>query len=253
MNRKLATAVGVALLVALAGCSGLVGSTGSPGVDAGDEPTLDRNIEVVADGEATAEPDRATIRVAVTATGNDSAAVRDELSAGDEELRAALTDWGIDEDDIRTDQYDVRESYETRDNPDLTRYQGVHRYAIALDDVEAVGEVIDVAVGAGADEVQRIEFGLSEEREREVREAAIENAMANAEDDATVLASSSGLELAGAYSVSTANAGVTPYRVSDAAMMAETEGGDAGAATGIETGDVSVQVSVNVVYAAEQA
>jgi len=250
MNRKLATAVGVALLVALAGCSGLVGSTGGAGVDTGDESTLDRNIEVIADGEATAEPDRATISVAVTATGNDSAAVRDELAAGDDELRAALTDWGLDEDDIRTAQYDVRESYETRDNPERTRYQGVHRYAIALDDVDAVGEVIDVAVDAGADEVQRIKFGLSEEREHEVRETAIENAMANAEDDATVLASSSGLELAGAYSVSTANEGVTPYRVTDAAMMAGGDGAEA--ATGIETGDVSVQVSVNVVYAAEQ-
>ncbi|WP_435097241.1 SIMPL domain-containing protein [Halorubrum sp. N11] len=250
MNRKLATAVGVALLVALAGCSGLVGSTGNGGVDAGDESALERNIEVTADGEATAEPDRATIRVAVTATGNDSAAVRDELSASDEAVRAALTDWGLDEDDIRTDRYDVRESYETRENPDQTRYQGIHRYAIALDDVDAVGEVIDVAVDAGANEVQRIEFGLSEEREREVRETAIENAMANAEADATVLANSSGLELAGAYSVSTANGGVTPYRVSDAAMAAE--GGADGAATGIETGDVSVRVSVNVVYAAEQ-
>jgi len=253
MNRRLATAVGVALLVALAGCSGLVGSTGNPGVDAGDESTLDRNIEVTADGEATAEPDRATIRVAVTATGNDSGAVRDELAASDEALREALTDWGLDEDDIRTDQYDVRESYETRENPDRTRYQGVHRYAIALDDVDAVGEVIDVAVDAGADEVQRIEFGLSEEREREVRETAIENAMANADDDAGTLADSSGLEITGAYSVSTANAGVTPYRVSDAAAMAESDGADAGASTGVETGDVSVRVSVNVVYAAEQA
>ncbi|OYR80914.1 SIMPL domain-containing protein, partial [Halorubrum sp. E3] len=182
MNRKLVTAIGVTLLVALAGCTGLAGSTGVGGVDAGDEPALERNIEVVADGEATAEPDRATIRVAVTATGDDSAAVRDELAAGDEELRAALTDWGLDEDDIKTDRYDVRESYETRDNPERTEYQGVHRYAIEIDDVDAVGEVIDVAVDAGADEVQRIAFGLSEEREREVRDAAIENAMASAED-----------------------------------------------------------------------
>ena len=252
MNRKLATVVGVVLLVALAGCSGAVGSAGSGGVDAGDESALDRNIEVTANGEATAEPDRATIGVAVTATGNDSAAVRDELAAGGDALRTALTEWGLDEDDIRTDRYDVRESYETRDNPERTRYQGVHRYTVTVDDVDAVGEVIDVAVDAGADEVQRIEFGLSEARERAVRETAITNAMANAEADATVLANSSGLELAGAYSVSTANAGVTPYRVSDAAMLAEAGDADAGAATGIETGDVSVRVSVNVVYAATQ-
>jgi uncharacterized protein YggE len=243
------------LLVGLAGCAGLVGSTGEPGAGAnaapGEEPALDRSIEVTATGEAAAEPDRATIRVAVTATGDDSAAVRDELSAADESLRAALTDWGLDEDDIRTERYDVRESYETRDDPERTTYQGVHSYALTIDDVDAVGEVIDVAIDAGADEVERIEFGLSEEREREVRAAAIENAMANADDDAAVLADSSGLEVTGAYSVSTGDAGVTPYRVGDGALTQSADGGDA--ATGVETGDVSVRVSVNVVYGAEPA
>ncbi|OYR46956.1 MULTISPECIES: SIMPL domain-containing protein [unclassified Halorubrum] len=255
MDRRLMTAAGLVLLVALAGCAGLPGSTGDAGTAAnaapGEEPALDRSIEVTADGEATAEPDRATIRVAVTATGDDSAAVRDELSAADESLRAALTDWGLTEDDIRTERYDVRESYETRDNPDRTTYQGVHSYALTIDDVDAVGEVIDVAIDGGADEVERIEFGLSEEREREVRAQAIENAMANADGDAAVLANSSGLEVTGAYRVSTADAGVTPYRVAESAMAGGGDGGDA--ATGVETGDVSVRVSVNVVYGAEQA
>ncbi|MFC7188057.1 SIMPL domain-containing protein [Halorubrum yunnanense] len=255
MDRKLATAAGLVLLVALAGCAGLAGSAGDAGAGAnaasGEGPALDRSIEVTAGGEATAEPDRATITVAVTATGDDSAAVRDELSAGDESLRAALTDWGLGEDDVRTERYDVRESYETRENPNRTRYRGVHSYQVTIDDVDAVGEVVDVAIDAGADEVRRIEFGLSEGRENEVRAAAIENAMANAGDDAAVLANASGLEVTGAYSVSTADGGVTPYRVTEAAMAGDAGGGDA--ATGIETGDVSVRVSVNVVYGAEQA
>ena len=252
MDRRLTAAVGIALLVALAGCAGIAGTADDIGAGtnaaSGDQPALERSIEVTASGEATAEPDRATIRVAVTATGDSSAVVRDDLAAADESLRAALTDWGVDEDDIRTDQYDVRESYETRENPNRTTYQGVHRYAVTIDDVDAVGEVIDVAVDAGANEVQRIEFGLSEEREREVRAAAIENAMANADDDAAVLANASGLEVTGAYRVSTADSGVTPYRVAE---TADASGG--AASTGIETGDVTVRVNVNVLYGAAQA
>jgi hypothetical protein len=177
--------------------------------------------------------------------------VRDDLAAADESLRSALIDWGVDEDDVRTDAYDVRESYETRDEPDRTRYQGVHRYAVTIDDVDAVGEVIDVAVDAGANEVQRIEFGLSEEREREVRAAAIEDAMANAADDAAVLADSSGLEVTGAYRVSTADAGVTPYRIAETAVGGDA--GDGGAATGVEAGDVTVRIRVNVLYGAAAA
>ncbi|GAB7009277.1 SIMPL domain-containing protein [Halorubrum trueperi] len=251
MNRKLGAIVGVVALVALAGCSGLVGSTGGSGV--GDETELDRSIEVTADGEATAEPDRATVSVAVTATGSDPQTVRDDLTASDGELRSALTDWGLDEDDIRTERYDVHETRPSREDPEHTEYEGVHQYEIAIDDVDAVGEVIDVAVDAGADEVQRIQFGLSEEREREVRETAIENAMENADADADVLAGSSDLTVEGAYTISTGGSGVSPYRVSDAAMLAEGDDGAGGAATGIETGDVSVRVTVNVVYEAQRA
>ncbi|WP_096592485.1 SIMPL domain-containing protein [Halorubrum ezzemoulense] len=247
MNRRLTAIVGIAALVALAGCAGCAG-TATP--TDGDGAQLERNIEVTATGEATSAPDRATLRVAVTATGSDAAAVRDELAAGEEDLRAALTEWGLSDDAIRTERYDVQESYETRDDPNRTRYQGVHQYAIELDDVDAVGEVIDVAIDAGADEVQRIEFGLSEETEREVREEAIAQAMSNADADAAALADASGLEVSGVYEVSTGRSQSRPYV---AQTYESAAGGDAGAATAVESGDVSVSVSVNVVYEAAPA
>lgn len=245
MNRRLTALLGIVALVALAGCAGLAGTTAT--ADSGDEPQLERTIEVTADGESTAEPDRATLHVAVTATGSDADEVRDDLAAGDEELRDALSDWGLDDDAIETDRYDVRETPESREDSDRTSYEGVHRYAIELDDVDAVGEVVDVAVDAGADEVQRIQFGLSEEREREVREEAIANAMGNADDDAAALADASDLEVAGVNDVSTAESQSTPYVAESADAAGD---GDAGASTSVETGDVSVRVSVNVVYEA---
>ena len=247
MNRRLTALIGIAALVALAGCTGFAGTATPTG---GDDAQLERSIEVTADGEATSAPDRATLRVAVTATGDDAAAVRDDLATGEENLYAALTDWGLSEDAIRTERYDVRESYETRDDPNRTRYEGIHQYAIELDDVDAVGEVIDVAIDAGADEVQRIQFGLSDERESELREEALTAAMANADDDAAVLANASDLEVVGVYEVSTAQSGATPFVTE---RYAAAEGGDAGASTSVQTGDVTVRVTVNVVYEAVPA
>ena len=249
MNRRLTALIGIAALVALAGCAGFAG-TATP-TDGGDETGLERSIEVTAAGEATSAPDRATLRVAVTATGDDAEAVRDELDAGDEELRSALTEWGLGDDDIRTEEYDVRESYETRDDPNRTRYEGVHRYAIELDDVDAVGEVIDVSINGGADQVQRIQFGLTEETEREVREEAIASAMSNADADAAALANASDLEVVGVYEVSASQSDPTPFLAER--FNAAADGGDGGASTAVETGDVSVRVSVNVVYEATPA
>lgn len=249
MDNRIIAIAGVTLLLALAGCSGLAGPTGEPGSGAGDRATLEGSIDVAANGEATARPDRATIRVAVTASGSDAQTVRDDLAAADESVRAGLTEWGLTEDSIRTVRYDVSETYESRENPDREQYQGVHQYALELDDVDAVGDVIDVAIGSGADEVQRIQFGLSDEREAEAREQALQNAMTNARADAEVLANASDLTIDGVHAVSTGGSGVSPYRVSDAEALAEGDAG--GAQTGIETGDVSVQVSVTVVYEAQ--
>lgn len=247
MDRRLTTALGVALLVLLAGCAGLPGTA----ADAGGANDLDRSIEVSAEGEATAEPDRATVRVAVEATGSDPGAVRSELATGDDELRTALYDWGIDEEDVRTERYDIRRTRESREAPDREAYRGEHVYAVEVDDVDAVGDVVDVAVDAGADGVERIEFGLSEERADELRDEALADAMGNAHDEADVLAENANLTVTGVYAVSTTNARTSPFT----ATGLRTEGDDAGGAagTGIETGDVDVTVSVNVVFDAEAA
>lgn len=246
MNRKMAAIGGLVLLVLLSGCAGLGGGTATTVAD--DEDGPDRTIEVTADGDATGEPDRASVSVAVEATGDDPQAVRDELAAGDDELRSALLDWGLAEDDVRTERYDVRQSRESRRNDSMERYVGTHQYEISVDDVEAVGEVIDVAVDAGADSVQRIRFGLSDERSAELREEALGDAMENADREAGTLANYSDLEVVGVHRVSTADVHTSPYTTS---VAESADAGDAG--TTVESGDVSVEVSVRVVFEAEQS
>ncbi|GAB3412869.1 hypothetical protein GCM10027435_06130 [Haloparvum alkalitolerans] len=246
-TRKLLAALAAVALLATAGCAGLAGGQTDASTTSEDAP--ERTIEVSAGGEATAEPDRATLTVSVLATGDNPEEVRQSLAERDDGLRDALIEWGVAEDRIRTEYYSIRETRESRERPNVTTYEGQHRYEVVLHDVEAVGEVIDVAVDAGADGVDRISFGLSDEREQELREEALENAMENADADAAVLANSSGLTVDGVYAVSTAQTSVNPYTTRYAAETAEA--GDA--ATGVETGDVSVSVDVRVVYEASES
>lgn len=245
MDRRLSGVLAVVALVLLAGCAGLA-TTGE--TDSGANATApDRTIEVAANGEATAAPDRATVRVSVRATGSDPKAVRDELASDDEALLAALRDWGLSDDQIRTVRYDVRETRESRERDRNVTYVGLHTYELEIDDVDAVGEVIDVAIGNEADRVDRVQFGLSEERTAEVRERAIEDAMSSAEADATVIADSAGLELVGVQSASTAE---TRTIHAEYASPARETAGDA--ATSVEPGDVSVEVRIRVVYGAAE-
>jgi uncharacterized protein YggE len=191
--------------------------------------------------------------MAVESTGPDAQAVRDDLAAADDALRAALFDWGLTEDDVRTEQYDVRQRREPqptteRDDP---QYVGTHVYAVELDDVDAVGEVIDVAVGAGADRVERVQFGLTTAREAAVREQALTDAMSGARGQADVLASNANLTITGVHTVSTTNVRTITYR--STGLEAKAAGGASGPTTGVEPGDVDVSVTVRVVFAVKQA
>ncbi|MFL9594350.1 SIMPL domain-containing protein, partial [Aeromonas schubertii] len=63
-------------------------------------------------------------------------------------------------------------------------YEGAYAYRVEVADVDAVGRVIDTAVDAGADDVGRATFTLSEATREDLREIAIEDAMVNAEREA---------------------------------------------------------------------
>ncbi|MFC5279090.1 SIMPL domain-containing protein [Halorubrum rubrum] len=252
-QRRLVAGVGVALLVLLAGCSGVTGTLAddSGSAETTETDDLERSIEVAAEGEASAEPDRATVLVAVESTGDDAGTVRGDLAESDDALRSVLYDWGLSEEDVRTERYDIRQTRETRPDANRSEYVGVHVYAVSVDDVDAVGEVIDVAVGAGADSVQQVRFGLSDERADELRSEALGDAMDNAHAEADTLAANADLEVTGVYTVSTTDVRTSPYATRALAAEADDAGGAPG--TGIEVGDVDVTVSVRVVFGAERA
>ena len=235
MHRRY-TAVAVALVVLLAGVG--VGAA----LDTDQEPTTTSagnnggTVAVGASGSAAADPDRAVVTVAVVTTGDTATAVRDQLATDADGMRAALREAGVTDDQIRTTSYGISQTYESRES-EIPRYRGVHGFRVTLDDIEAVGTVVDAAVAGGASRVERVQFTLSEEREREVRAAALADAMANAD----ALADAGDLRLDGVVDVSTTQGYGGPVAFESAAD---------GARTSFETGPVSVTVRVQVTYAA---
>lgn len=226
---------------ATAGCTGTAFGTGSGETepDAGDDPGGERIIEVSATGEASADPDRARARFGVEASGESAEEVRADLAAESEELRAAISEL-VPEENVRTTGYRIREEREG------TGFEGSHSYAVEVEDVDRVGEVIDRAVEAGADDVGRIGFTLAPDTREELREEALEDALASADREAEAIAADRGAEIAETAWVSTAGGGrpgsphgPVPEVAADDAAKAPTD---------LETGPMSVTVSVTVGY-----
>lgn len=241
--------LGTALLVT-AGVAGAL-ALGSGSAAAGQPAPSEQSITVSADGDVEAQPDQAVVRVAITASGENSTAVRNEMAEQAESLRAALEEYGLDADDVRTMHFDIRQERErTPEGTEYGEYRGQHAFEITVDDTDAAGEVVDVAVGNGADRVMGVAFTLSEEKREELYQEALTEAMANAETRASTLADAGGLEVTNTHTIVSAD---THYRAYETEAVAYTSGGDAAARTSIESGPVTVSADVRVTYNATTA
>ncbi|WP_136688445.1 SIMPL domain-containing protein [Halorhabdus amylolytica] len=208
-----------------------------------DEPN--RQIEVAASGDVSADPDQAQLRVGVVATTDDAAIARTQVAENVTSLRSTLEELGIPDDRVETDYYNIREVREGPESERATQYRAIHAFEITLDDTDRVGEVIDGVVDSGANRVQGVSFTLSVDRRADLRQKALRNAMDAARKEARTLANSADLTVEGAAAISASDVNVRPYRV-EQAMMTETA--DAGGSTSIESGPVDVSASVQVVY-----
>jgi uncharacterized protein YggE len=261
MSRGILAAVGVALLLITAGCAGGFAPAGDDVAQAQQSDQYsdanvqqpdrgDRTIQVAASGEAETQPDQAVVRVAAVARADDADAVRQQLAQNASQVRDALANLGLADDQIRTVAYNIDQAYreEAGDRvPD--GFEGIHAFEITLSNVSQAGAVVDTAVENGAERVDSVELTLSEERRREVRAEALREAMANARADADVVAESANLTVTGVHSAVTGDLSFSPVQ----AQALETDDAAGQVRTQIESGPVTVTAQVQVTYNATDA
>lgn len=198
-------------------------------------------IYVSGAGSASAKADQATVTLGVyTEDPSASEAVEDNALLMTAVIQA-IEDLGIAEDKIKTVSYSVSPNYnwEIRE---VTGYRVTNMVQVEIDDLDLVGEVIDEAAAAGANNIQGISFGLSDEIVEGLRTEAYVSALQNAREKADLIADTLELEITGVLSVSESS--YSPYRP----MMEVEAAFERGASTPIIEGSLSVSVSVQVAF-----
>lgn len=158
-------------------------------------PPRDAQMPVVVttgDGIVQATPDRAWITVtAESRAANPRDAQRknaDAMKPVHDRLRAD----GIPEDAIKTTVYDLQPDWDYSNNRRVLRgYVARNTIDVRIDDVDRVGELLDLVVNAGATSVENVRFDLKD-RERYAREA-LRLAVADARARATAAAAGAGM------------------------------------------------------------
>ena len=114
-------------------------------------------------GETRVAPDMATITLGVQ---TEAATAGEALKANGlrmNQVMAALKKAGIAERDIQTSNLNLNAQYAYEQNqpPKLTGYQASNQVTITVRDLTKLGATVDATVGAGANTVNGISFGLA--------------------------------------------------------------------------------------------
>jgi len=231
---------------ALAGCT--AAQAAPQAVPAAGSQETSRYITVVGVGEVSLRPDIARISVGAEAMADTVSEAKADVDRRMEAIMGALEEMGVAEKDIQTSHYSIyyeREPFypaargETSEAP-----QGVYRVSnmlnVTIRDLALVGDVLDAAIEAGANQMYGVTFTVSdvEQWQSEAREKAMDDARARAEE----LAGLAEVVLGQVLSVSEV-VGSTPVPVS-VEMAAMGRGGG-----GIAPGELEFSTYIQVTFA----
>jgi uncharacterized protein YggE len=231
----------VLALSVLAGCAASPAAAQTP--VPGETP---RTITVTGTGIAYGSPDVATATVGAQTRNTDPGAAMTQNEQRMEAVIAAIRALGIAPNDIQTTNFSIyaQQDYDPATGRPLETITYVvdNSVSITVRDVAMLGDVLSGAVDAGANSVYGVSFSVADPAALEAQ--AREKAFADARARADQLAQLAGVSIDTVLSVSETLGSVpSPVYARD---MAAGMGG--AAAVPVQTGQIQVNLSVNVTY-----
>lgn len=204
---------GAALLAHTACASPTAGAQPPAATSADDQEQ--RTISVSGTGTASARPDRVVLRLGVETTAETARQAVSDNSRHMAAVIGTLREAGVPDENIQTQTVQLRARYETvrtefgqADQPQPVGYTASNVVEARTADLEAVGQLLDQAVQAGANRIEGLRFELSDPTP--LLQQAREAAWHDAEQKAQQLASLADVELARVMTINEATTAPRP-------------------------------------------
>ncbi|MFQ5474587.1 MAG: SIMPL domain-containing protein [Candidatus Nanoarchaeia archaeon] len=201
----------------------------------------------------TVAPDEAEVYIVVeTEDATVRQAQKDNALLVDQ-VMSALKNAGVAEDEMETSSFNIypqrKWDPDSREYED-TGYKASHIIKVTTSKIESVGDYIDAATNNGATGINRIQFKLSEETEKDAKEQALSRAAQEAKSKAEAITAGLGSRVGDIVQISESN---VYYRGWDypAPMMAMAEDAEGAAVlkeTDIAPSSIDVSARINVLY-----
>ncbi len=165
-----------------------------------------KTISVSGLGTVSMSPDIGWFVATVATQAGTAAQAEEQNNNAMSKVISALKDAGIAEKDTQTVDYRLEPIYQEAKEPGkmpiLVGYSVRHSIRVTVNNLAAVGRMIDLAISNGANEVGGVYFGLSKAKEQQAQAEALDLAVKDASNKAKTIADSMGVKLVGPISVS---------------------------------------------------
>jgi uncharacterized protein len=275
MKIKLFLAIGMVIILTLAGLTGCSAAGGAAADVQGVNVNVNsqQGIWVNGEGKVTVTPNIATISLGVTARAAKVADAQAQAAAAMDKIMAALTGNGIDKKDIQTQYFNIYQ-YTSPIPPDIkipaqsstgsavdapmpvvpptpyqeyTGYEVSNMLTVKIRSIDKVGAIIDAVTAAGGDNIRMNGIYFSVDQPGQYNAQARELAMKDAKAKADQIASLSGVTLGKVTYVSESSYS-QPYPVSVPMYKAMDSAGGA-PSTSISPGQTDIVLNIQVAYA----
>ncbi|RCW89042.1 SIMPL domain-containing protein [Paracoccus lutimaris] len=207
-------------------------------------------LTVGGQGQATTQPDLATINLGVSTRAATAAEAMAKNAEAQAKVIETLKAEGIEARDIQTAGLNLAPMMDYSDDgqpPKLTGYAAQNSVTVRVRDIAGLGTVLDKLIASGANEVSGITF--SREDMTATEDEARTKAVADARRRAETMAEAAGMKLGPLMALSDVPMDSGPMPMPRMAMAAEAKMGGAP----IEAGELAVTTSVTAIYALHPA
>jgi len=211
-------------------------------VQTANTPPQVKTLQATGQGTVSAMPDEALLYLAVQTQGTSASQASSDNAAIMSSVMNALASVGIDKSAIQTVSYSLTPIYESKQDqttpPRIVGYAARNAIQVTITDFGSVGKTVDIAIGAGVNEVQGVVFTLTRTSYTSIEKQALQLAIQDADAEAKAMASSLGVSLLGPISVTP---GYTFQPVSERLTASAAQ-------TPIQPGPLQVTANVQIVY-----
>ncbi|WP_096273098.1 SIMPL domain-containing protein [Paucisalibacillus globulus] len=153
-----------------------------------------RKVTLYGEGSVMAQPDQATIVLGVITENRNLQQAQQTNATETTNVINAILNSGVPRENIQTSEFRIDIDYDFQDGKQVFRgYRVTNLLTITVEDIEKVGEIVDIAVNNGANTVRNINMTVSNQDRYYQR--ALANAIKNAQEKSLLVADTLGVSI----------------------------------------------------------